>query len=773
MPDSDVRTPAGRAWLPGVTGVALLLIAAAIQKVWSIDFWWQLRNGEWIVEHLAVPRQEMYSWTNAGAPLREMRWIYCAVIYLLYSRVGEWAPSVLQALAVTGVWIVVAWPYRRNLRHPLAVLLLALGIAAGLGRWVMRPELATYLEFALFLMLLTELRTAATLPARRRWLIVGGLAGLQVLWTNLHTLFLFGPVLAWCFVCGDALQRFIDRRRALNDRPLVNLSLVAAAVGVSAACWVNPYFHDGAMYALQMYRETRGEHATSQFIGEMRSPLRIPIGDWTWDLTAAAALGLLSVAIAAAHRRQFDVVRAGILLLGLILFAQLQRNAPLLAICTVWASLGNLAAPRTTVSDVLSPAHPWAKAGHVGVLVACGLAAWFVVTDRIGPRLNQPREFGLGVVKTTLPSGAAEFLKEHKPTGNLFNTIRDGAYLIWSVRDQPVYIDGRTDAYGPRLLNEASTLTGSQWEEWSREHRIGAAVFPTQGYDDLIAAASASTQWALVFVDHRDVVFLRRNAENSGIIGQCEIRADADWSPQPTAAGPEGEPSWKHAIGGVNRAWQSEGLGHAWLVLGQPERARPYLRRGLEIEPGNPRIAMDYAPLLFADGNAAEASRVLANLSEARRLATLKDAASSLMKTGEIQLAEAPLKNANVIAPDDREVLVALADVRFQTGRLELAAADYERAQRLSATVNEWNKLGTIYGQLNDVARAERALRESLRLDAQQPAVWNMLGGMLGRQGKLDEAEACFRRALELRPDFKSAQENLDRVRAAKGTPPR
>lgn len=407
-----------RAWHVSLVGLLLLLLAVGVQKVWSIDFWWQIRNGEWIVEHGKVPTREMYSWSAAGNPLREMRWLYCTAVYLLFARVGEWAPSLLQAALVSAAWLALAWPFRRDLRHPMVIALLALGLCAGLARWVMRPELATYLSFALFLTFLARLRETGG------WRCILALFVTQVFWVNTHTLFLFGPILAWCFFAGDAVQRRIDRMRGGPPSPLINTRLAITGVAVTAACWINPYFHDGAMYAVQMYRETRAGHATNQIIGEMRSPLAIPHADWTWDLFACVILALTSTFIVARAWRRLDVVTGGILLLGLILFAQLQRNTPLLALCAVWAALRTIhTAPRG--SGEVGARRAWVA--HGAVAAWCVLAAWFIAADRVGAKLNQPRERGLGVVRGIVPEGGAGFLREHPPTGRLFNVVRDGA----------------------------------------------------------------------------------------------------------------------------------------------------------------------------------------------------------------------------------------------------------------------------------------------------------------------------------------------------------
>src|SRR5262245_14917110 len=53
----------------GWTGVALLgavgvlFLAFSIQRIHSADFWWQLRTGQWIVQHLAVPTHDELTYT--------------------------------------------------------------------------------------------------------------------------------------------------------------------------------------------------------------------------------------------------------------------------------------------------------------------------------------------------------------------------------------------------------------------------------------------------------------------------------------------------------------------------------------------------------------------------------------------------------------------------------------------------------------------------------------------------------------------------------------
>lgn len=80
----------GWEWWAVAAALAILLASVAVQKVYSADLWWQIRNGEWIIQHRDVPTTELYSYTAQGMPLREMRWVYCVVIARVWS-LGDWA----------------------------------------------------------------------------------------------------------------------------------------------------------------------------------------------------------------------------------------------------------------------------------------------------------------------------------------------------------------------------------------------------------------------------------------------------------------------------------------------------------------------------------------------------------------------------------------------------------------------------------------------------------------------------------------------------------
>jgi hypothetical protein len=99
-------------------------------------------------------------------------------------------------------------------------------------------------------------------------------------------------------------------------------------------------------------------------------------------------------------------------------------------------------------------------------------------------------------------------LKAERPDGRLFNSYNWGGYLIWNLREYPVFVDGRTDLYSQELLTEwLNAVNGIEgWQETLEKWDIGlvliepnwplAKLLPTEG-------------WQILFEDDHSVLYGR------------------------------------------------------------------------------------------------------------------------------------------------------------------------------------------------------------------------------------------------------------------------
>lgn len=122
-----------------------------------------------------------------------------------------------------------------------------------------------------------------------------------------------------------------------------------------------------------------------------------------------------------------------------------------------------------------------------------------------------------------------------------------------------------------------------------------------------------------------------------------------------------------------------------------------------------------------------------------------------------------------------REVLAAEPhhpEASYQLGMLAMDARQFDAAAQLLRQAIEFGtpqashyiNLGLAYDGMGDAPRAVRALGQALALDENHPEGLNNLGAVLLRQDKFSAAAEKFRQALQQRPDFPLASENLRRV---------
>ena len=720
-----LRSPSGRARFASLAGLAALFLALSIQYIWAADLWWQLRTGEWIVSHHAFPAHDVFSYTVADHPWIEMRWIYCVLAYLAWQAGGATLLILGQTAVLAAAYLVLAYPSRRAAVTPPGILLLALAVWAGSGRFVVRPELVSYLMVPVFLVMLEAVRGGRL---RRAGV---ALPLLQVLWTNAHTLFILGPVLAWGFALGELARavfqggpaRTVEALgRSLHDaasraRPGVSRGdpgnaaaapdgspslprLLGIAALVTAACWVNPYFNRGAMFPFILFREIRAGSILGQAISEFRSPFSFAV--WTWDYWAAAVLAAATGVTFVLNRRRTDPVRLGIWAAFLYLACVAVRNIGLFSFVAAWAALRNLddvvragAAERGPVAR-LGFFRRFSPPAHTALAVLLFFAAWCVVSGRSNAQYGCDQGPGFGVVACNVPAAATRFILDSGASPQLFHSMADGSYLSWAAHDRfPVFVDGRLEVYGEAFVARYLDTPNLDWDAFADRWRINTVMLHRDHLFPLLAKIRASSRWVLVHLDSRDLVFVRDIPAHAALIARYRIDPAAPWVPREPE--PDERPqAWRRFIGTAARPWYSIGMAQTFLALDSPSNAARYLEQ------------------------------------------------------------------AASLAGDEPALRLRLAQSCLRAHDYARAAAAYRAAIRgLRPTPSMWFELGRSLYELGDLAGAEEAYGKALRLDPSLYEAHFNLGVIETRRGARQEAIAHFEAALRARPGDEAARRAL------------
>jgi len=109
--------------------------------------------------------------------------------------------------------------------------------------------------------------------------------------------------------------------------------------------------------------------------------------------------------------------------------------------------------------------------------------------------------------KEIFPLEAVSWLKDSEQPGNLFNEYNWGGYLIWELREYPVFVDGRTDLFGDEVLREWSEIIQGR-DGWQNSLSRWDVDYLLIGADRHLGAV-ITDEWEELYASER-VLLLKR-----------------------------------------------------------------------------------------------------------------------------------------------------------------------------------------------------------------------------------------------------------------------
>ena len=112
-------------------------------------------------------------------------------------------------------------------------------------------------------------------------------------------------------------------------------------------------------------------------------------------------------------------------------------------------------------------------------------------------------------LKEFYPVEAVQWIKENNPDGELFNEYNWGGYLIWELRDYPVFVDGRTDLYDDEILEDYLDIQAGEGGLEEILEAYGVKVVLVEVDSGIAHRLSSNERWRLAYGDEQAVVFMR------------------------------------------------------------------------------------------------------------------------------------------------------------------------------------------------------------------------------------------------------------------------
>jgi hypothetical protein len=470
----------------------VLVFAAGVQLRIDTDVWWHLRAGAYTLQH-GVIRADPFSFTKAGEAWVDHSWGSEVVLHYVWSAGGYGALSMAMGvlcLACAGLVYAMCWggTYLRCGAVGFASLTASIF-------WSPRPHMFSYVLCALVLYVLF-LRRHRGIDA------LWALPLIMAVWANLHGGFAVGLLLIGGTLIGELLERRIplDGRGSLTPAALRRLA-VFGGLSLVAVC-INPY----GPRLLAVPFETGGSSYVRLIEEWMPPDLRVPS---YWPFAIALVVLVLSIGASPVRVGWSD----GLLVSCATLLAMLAgRNVALFMI---------VATPVITYHlHALCEERGWgvrtlrtASAPVVAANVALIAVALGVVVSRASDSVRDSAF--QSAARAALPVGAVEYLQEHGVRGRLFNSYDWGGYLIHSLPDVKVFVDGRSDLYGDFLVDPYLRIAEAQpgWAEQLDRYEIETALVTRTGGLANVLARDAEWRWA--YSDDVAIVFERRTSRST------------------------------------------------------------------------------------------------------------------------------------------------------------------------------------------------------------------------------------------------------------------
>jgi tetratricopeptide (TPR) repeat protein len=580
-------------------GVVALAFLMSFHTLTGVDIFWHLKAGEIIWQTHEVPKQDLFSFTKAGAEWIDAQWLFQVVVYALHQSLGYPGMILFSACLAALTWALILGIGYQPKRYLLTTLIGIISLLAALSRLKLRPESFSFLFMALEIYLIHQhqrgKKFALYIVPVLIWLWAGS-EGLWPLGLFILSAFLIEEIF---FLPRLNMQKYF--KRMFPPAPAGAASRLGICFILSALLTLaNPYGLNGVLFPWRLFKEISfPESFLGGYIGEFQNPFLY----LRWlDLSAYIILILFSAVVLGLALRQRRVSPAALLLWAgfLYLSAISLRNVALFAIvmaAVIGMALASEGSRGESINEEFFPS-PRIRASFlqaqpffaIGLLIIFFWLGLDITTSRFFIRNQSYVRFGVGALETEFPVRASEFLKSISfppdPLGKakIFNDLKSAGYLIWSGHPEwRVYTDPRLEVYGENFFERYSYLFMNYraFEREDQKYDFDAVVLsPLTRHKLFVRELYLDKKWALVYLDGLNVIFLKDKPslsaaiQNHGIDIQNGLESDV---PQE-----------------LGRAWLARerlGRGSILLVLDQPEWALRELEEAARLDPRDINIS--------------------------------------------------------------------------------------------------------------------------------------------------------------------------------------
>lgn len=594
--------------LQTISVLSLLAVVFLVytNKADDLDLWWHLKAGEYIYKTHSIPDKDNFAYTTEiPETLRDLgrsevlpeelpsefghwhanlthSWLGQTIFYVTYLGGGIKAIGLLKSVILVLAFIVLYFTMRkRGAGHVASFLTLSLVAHIARDFSYSRPQVFSFFLFVCILYLLFDYRRGGN----RIYL----LPAVMLLWANLHAGFVLGAGVIILFISGECLSYVLCRYGKLKSLATIPSRRVPTLIliGLSSliASLVNPNGYKVFLLPLGL------QHSLFvSFIEEYTRPMLYEYHSY-WFMFLLVGISILF----RLKRLDLSEVFLAIVLMAssfstlrVIVFFALGSSVFLAQSLT---DMGRWLEARTPVNKFLEHLNTLAPATKrlSNMLLA---AASVVLLFKIS---TSGRVLAFETSEYRYPTDAFQFIQRGRFPGQLFNLYDWGGYLIWSLPNHKVFVDGRclseTTLFHYKQILNAAKGKGEEKPLWKRLlAAYDVQLILTKALDGggnpiaLVNELFFDPGWNLIYQDGKSMIFLKDSQKNRMLRQKYVLdkkKGIYDEIISESRQGIEMTPAtWGYY----------ETMGYVYMKQYEIEKAKEMFRQYLKMNPYNQRV---------------------------------------------------------------------------------------------------------------------------------------------------------------------------------------
>lgn len=481
--------------------VVVIVAILLLRPIYDPDFYWHLKTGQWIWQNGTLPYLDPFGVTPLPetSPRIEFMltsdWLSQLILYAFYS-IGGMSGIILfrWIIACFSLLLLRNWA---NMSNSNVVAVIGIGTTLLLEYYfIERPQFVSFICFGVVLVLLFRFLDHKAVGSLWRTLVP--LSLLMLVWSNMHGGYLIGQAILIYCVIAEGIKFFHNSLSPLSSREYRILFI--ASISALLASFINPNCINLIKYLPVIFDP---DHYSNRNILEQLSL----IGYFKETNDSIIFIYIASMAVT----------------VGVLLVSEQRKNITVVGILAGTAFMGSLhmrLIPFFLISAMIFmtkyiETEYSVKKGKFILIPMFIATIIFCFRDEL--RILKTEKSGWVPVHQ-FPTKAADFITINKISGNIYTTADWGGYIIWRMNpENKIFHDGRM-LYPQRAWesNNARIIADNQppyWKGLFNMYNIQIVVLPIyeNNWEPCLLTKSIFTdiEWATVFADEKEVVFVR------------------------------------------------------------------------------------------------------------------------------------------------------------------------------------------------------------------------------------------------------------------------